>query len=33
MPVCPSCGRENPEGFRFCGFCTSPLEEKQVEER
>jgi len=25
MPVCPSCGRENPEGFRFCGFCTAPL--------
>ena len=22
---CPSCGRENPEGFRFCGFCTAPL--------
>jgi len=27
MPVlaCPSCGRENPEGFRFCGFCSTPL--------
>ena len=25
MPVCPSCGKENPEGFRFCGFCTAPL--------
>jgi hypothetical protein len=19
MVVCPSCGRENPEGFAFCG--------------
>jgi class 3 adenylate cyclase/tetratricopeptide (TPR) repeat protein len=27
MPVltCPSCGKENPEGFRFCGFCSNPL--------
>ncbi|MFN2471109.1 MAG: adenylate/guanylate cyclase domain-containing protein [Gaiellaceae bacterium] len=24
---CPSCGKENPEGFQFCGFCTAPLEE------
>jgi class 3 adenylate cyclase/tetratricopeptide (TPR) repeat protein len=23
--VCPSCGRENPEGFQFCGFCTARL--------
>jgi class 3 adenylate cyclase len=23
--TCPSCGRENPDGFRFCGFCTAPL--------
>jgi class 3 adenylate cyclase/tetratricopeptide (TPR) repeat protein len=23
--VCPSCGRENPEGFRFCGACAAPL--------
>jgi class 3 adenylate cyclase/tetratricopeptide (TPR) repeat protein len=23
--VCPSCGKENPEGFQFCGFCTAPL--------
>jgi uncharacterized membrane protein YvbJ len=20
-PVCPSCGRQLPEGSRFCGFC------------
>ena len=25
MPVCPSCGKENPEGFQFCGFCSAPL--------
>ncbi len=25
MPVCPSCGRDNPEGFRLCGFCGHPL--------
>jgi class 3 adenylate cyclase len=22
---CPVCGKENPEGFQFCGFCTAPL--------
>jgi class 3 adenylate cyclase/tetratricopeptide (TPR) repeat protein len=27
MAVCPSCGNENPEGFNFCGFCSSPLDE------
>src|SRR4051794_27560020 len=21
MVVCPSCGQENPEGFRLCGMC------------
>ncbi|MEA2486306.1 MAG: hypothetical protein QOD46_1417, partial [Actinomycetota bacterium] len=26
MAVCLNCGKENPEGFRFCGFCTAPLE-------
>jgi class 3 adenylate cyclase/tetratricopeptide (TPR) repeat protein len=25
MVSCPACGRENPEGFEFCGFCRSPL--------
>jgi class 3 adenylate cyclase/tetratricopeptide (TPR) repeat protein len=24
---CSRCGRENPEGFAFCGFCTAPLVE------
>jgi class 3 adenylate cyclase/tetratricopeptide (TPR) repeat protein len=23
--ICPACGKENPEGFAFCGFCTAPL--------
>jgi class 3 adenylate cyclase/tetratricopeptide (TPR) repeat protein len=22
---CPSCGQQNPEGFRFCGVCGAPL--------
>ena len=25
MATCPSCGKENPEGFAFCGYCTAPL--------
>jgi class 3 adenylate cyclase len=25
MQVCPRCGQENPEGFRFCGACAAPL--------
>ncbi|MGZ4337227.1 MAG: adenylate/guanylate cyclase domain-containing protein [Gaiellaceae bacterium] len=36
MTVCPSCGKENPEGFAFCGYCTAPLTEQPtpvVEER
>ena len=27
MSICASCGRENPEGFRFCGNCGAALEE------
>jgi hypothetical protein len=27
MATCPNCGKENPEGFRFCGFCAAPLGE------
>ncbi|HEX9312332.1 MAG TPA: adenylate/guanylate cyclase domain-containing protein [Actinomycetota bacterium] len=23
--TCPSCGRENPEGFQFCGYCGASL--------
>jgi class 3 adenylate cyclase/tetratricopeptide (TPR) repeat protein len=25
---CPSCGKDNPEGFQFCGFCTALLTEQ-----
>jgi class 3 adenylate cyclase/tetratricopeptide (TPR) repeat protein len=25
MRICPSCGEENPERFRLCGFCGTPL--------
>ena len=25
MPGCPHCGQENPDGFRFCGACGTPL--------
>ncbi|HEU0245691.1 MAG TPA: adenylate/guanylate cyclase domain-containing protein [Gaiellaceae bacterium] len=25
MLTCPSCGKENPDGFQFCGFCAAPL--------
>jgi class 3 adenylate cyclase/tetratricopeptide (TPR) repeat protein len=26
VPICPSCGRESAEGFRFCPHCGSPLD-------
>jgi class 3 adenylate cyclase/tetratricopeptide (TPR) repeat protein len=25
--TCPRCGKENPDGFQFCGFCTASLTE------
>ncbi len=28
MLTCPSCGKENPDGFAFCGYCTAPLAER-----
>ncbi|MEJ7793265.1 MAG: adenylate/guanylate cyclase domain-containing protein [Gaiellaceae bacterium] len=28
MLICPTCGQENPEGFRFCGACAAPLAEE-----
>jgi class 3 adenylate cyclase/tetratricopeptide (TPR) repeat protein len=38
MPMCATCGQENPAGFRFCGHCgaalvdapASPREERKV---
>ncbi len=36
MTVCPQCGQENPEGFKFCGNCGTPLAEPtrgEAEER
>jgi class 3 adenylate cyclase len=32
MPFCGSCGQENPEGFRFCGACGTPLRLPTVRE-
>ena len=26
MALCPSCGAENPPGFRFCGSCGTALD-------
>ncbi|MBA2297611.1 MAG: adenylate/guanylate cyclase domain-containing protein, partial [Actinobacteria bacterium] len=26
MAVCSNCGKENPSGFRFSGFCAASLE-------
>jgi class 3 adenylate cyclase len=23
--ICPNCGKQSPEGFRFCGFCSTAL--------
>jgi len=28
--VCPSCGKENPDGFAFCGYCSAPLAEHRA---
>jgi class 3 adenylate cyclase len=25
VAICPNCGKENPAGFAFCGYCTAPL--------
>jgi class 3 adenylate cyclase/tetratricopeptide (TPR) repeat protein len=30
MPSCLGCGQENPDGFRFCGACGSPLNAARV---
>src|ERR1051325_5595652 len=31
MAACPACGRDNPDGFQFCGFCATPLQPKAPE--
>jgi predicted amidophosphoribosyltransferase len=34
--ACPNCGKDNPEGARFCNDCATPLAEAsrpQAEER
>ena len=28
MLICSSCGKENPDGFAFCGYCSAPLAEQ-----
>ena len=33
MAACPACGKENPDGFQFCGFCTAPLTGDTREQR
>jgi class 3 adenylate cyclase/tetratricopeptide (TPR) repeat protein len=33
VAACPACGKENPDGFRFCGFCTAPLTGDSREQR
>jgi class 3 adenylate cyclase len=36
VPICSSCGKENPGGFAFCGYCSAPLDEqptRALEER
>ncbi len=30
---CPACDKENPEGFAYCGFCATALEEPGVTPR
>ncbi|MGN6431559.1 MAG: AAA family ATPase [Gaiellaceae bacterium] len=30
MQSCPACGRETPDGFKFCGQCGAPLAEPAV---
>jgi class 3 adenylate cyclase/tetratricopeptide (TPR) repeat protein len=33
VTICASCGKENPEGFQFCGFCTAPLADAPAREQ
>jgi class 3 adenylate cyclase/predicted ATPase len=31
--TCPNCSQENPDGFKFCGACGSPLAEPEEERK
>jgi hypothetical protein len=31
MPACGHCGKDNPEGTAFCGYCASPLTQSAIE--
>jgi class 3 adenylate cyclase/tetratricopeptide (TPR) repeat protein len=33
VAACPACGKENPDGFQFCGFCAAPLTGESREQR
>jgi class 3 adenylate cyclase len=33
VAACPACGKENPDGFQFCGFCTASLTDRGREQR
>ena len=33
MAACPACGKENPEGARFCNGCAAPLTGESREQR
>jgi class 3 adenylate cyclase len=33
VPVCAECGKENPEGARFCNACAAPLAADQAAAR
>jgi class 3 adenylate cyclase/tetratricopeptide (TPR) repeat protein len=33
VQLCPACGKENPEGFLHCGFCTAALTAPAAERR
>src|SRR6266571_4158650 len=30
MAICPNCGEENPDRFRLCGFCGTPLHQAEA---
>ena len=30
MVICPGCGKDNPDGFRFCGYCGEDLGSAQA---